>query len=269
MHPFIIHSWSALYASDLAFHAAAPSAAAATDALHAGTTWFAEARAEQRSAAFLAAQLPRRARACASVLDLGTGNGAMLRALRRRGWRGPLVGADYCAESVELAGRLEAAGGGDASSDEDEDGDEDEDQDEDEEAVATAVEEDAPPIAFYEFDILHSDAATAPWLPTAAGGFDVVLDKGTFDAVSLSDEMDAQGRRACEGYAPRVERLVRPGGLVLVTSCNWTEEELVQWFTPSEGAEGFEQVGKVAYPRFRYAGREGQTVAGVCFQKDG
>ena len=211
------------------------------------------------------------------MLDLGTGNGGMLRALRRRGWRGPLVGVDYCAESVELARRLTAAGGGgEESSDEDEDHEDDEDVEAEAEAeaerggdAAAAILGETPPIEFYEFDILRSDSAAAPWWRAgpAAAGFDVVLDKGTFDAVSLSADTDARGRRAGAGYAAAVARLVRPGGLALVTSCNWTEDELVRWFAPAGGRGDLEEVDRVAYPRFRFGGAEGQTVAGVCFRR--
>ena len=94
-------------------------------------------------------------------------------------------------------------------------------------------------------------------------GFDVVLDKGTFDAVSLSGEVDEQGRRICEGYRERVERLVKKGGYVLVTSCNWTEEELGEWFTGGE----LEVFGRVEYPVFKFGGQTGQSVCSVCFKK--
>ncbi len=94
-------------------------------------------------------------------------------------------------------------------------------------------------------------------------GFDVVLDKGTFDAVSLSGEVDEQGRRICEGYRERVERLVKKGGYVLVTSCNWTEEELGEWFTGG----GLEVFGRVEYPIFKFGGQTGQSVCSVCFKK--
>lgn len=63
------------------------------------------------------------------------------------------------------------------------------------------------------------------WVPE--GGFDVVLDKGTFDAISLSDETrESDGRRVYEGYADSVAAVIKSGGLLVVTSCNWTEEEL-------------------------------------------
>ena len=96
-------------------------------------------------------------------------------------------------------------------------------------------------------------------------GWDVVLDKGTFDAITLSEEQDESGRRICEGYKERVMPLIREGGIFLVTSCNWTEEELGAWFK----GEGLEFVESIAYKSFSFAGRKGQTISSVCFRKSG
>ena len=112
----------------------------------------------------------------------------------------------------------------------------------------------------------------------AWAGWDVVLDKGTFDAVSLSDERDGTGRRICEGYRSRVLRLLRPGGIFLLTSCNWTEAELRGWFEGAEepstaafggggGGARFEQAGRIEYPSFSFGGAKGQTISTVCFVK--
>ena len=106
-------------------------------------------------------------------------------------------------------------------------------------------------------------------------GWDVVLDKGTFDAVSLSDERDAAGRRVCEGYRARVLRLLAPRGLFVVTSCNWTEAELKGWFEGGdEGGEGdaggearLREVGRIQYPSFSFGGVKGQTISTLCFMK--
>lgn len=99
-------------------------------------------------------------------------------------------------------------------------------------------------------------------------GWDVVLDKGTFDAISLSEDKDSEGRRLCEGYKARIVKLVKKGGIFLVTSCNWTEQELEGWFGEGsaciEGAE-FVKVGKVHYPSFEFGGIKGQTISTLCF----
>ncbi len=108
-------------------------------------------------------------------------------------------------------------------------------------------------MAFEMWDVLK-DAPLEEW----GGGFDVVLDKGTFDAVSLSGE-------GGEGYREKVEPLVRAGGWFVVTSCNWTEEELGMWFWGG----ALVARGRVEYPVFRFGGGWGQSVATVCCRKEG
>jgi EEF1A lysine methyltransferase 2 len=104
------------------------------------------------------------------------------------------------------------------------------------------------------------------------GGFDLVHDKGTFDAMSLSEEtfVDEGGKekRICERYPGVVAGLVRKGGWVLVTSCNWTEAEVERWFTGEKGDGELKVWGRVEYPKFRFGGVEGQEVASVCFRRE-
>jgi hypothetical protein len=129
-------------------------------------------------------------------------------------------------------------------------------------------------IRFEVWDILASDGdftrGELGWFPYDKGGFDIVLDKGTFDAVSLSEERDeGSGERVCERYPGIARGLVRRGGFLVVTSCNWTEEELVRWFVGGGdgGDDGLGVWGRVEYPRFRFGGHEGQGVCTVCFQR--
>lgn len=182
-----------------------------------------------------------------------------------------MLGVDYSEASVELARgiargkRLEAEAGVNQQTKKEEE------QKEGEESLDAA-----PEIEFRLWDILKDSADGDGKEGLEGETFDVVLDKGTFDAVSLSAELDAAGRRVCEGYRERVERLVRPGGgLLVVTSCNWTEEELRGWFEVEGGGEGgrgegegglvFE--GRIEYPRFSFGGQSGQSVSSVCFRR--
>lgn len=175
----------------------------------------------------------------------------MLFLLREEGgFEGRMVGVDYSAGGVELCRRLAGVKGVGLVSDGREGG------------------QGEGNVEFTEWDILNS----APHPSWTHPGFDVVLDKGTFDAVSLSDEVDARGRRVCEGYRDKVERLLKRGGVVVVTSCNWTEEELVGWFEgggDGDGEGGLEMCGRVEYPVFRFGGRQGQSVQSVVFRRRG
>ena len=92
-----------------------------------------------------------------------------------------------------------------------------------------------------------------------------MLDKGTFDAVSLSSETDPRtGRRAVESYALAASRFLRkPHGRMVVTSCNWTESELEKWFCGDQTQ--LRVCDRVPYRTFRFGGREGSVVVGLVF----
>jgi SAM-dependent methyltransferase len=199
-----------------------------------------------------------------SFLDVGTGNGHFLFRLREpygadadededdddedghaqgqgerkrknTGFQGPIVGTDYSQKSIEFAQR-----------------------------IAQEMNP-QPPIAFLHYDIMTSPAS-ALLTPPNENGYDVVLDKGTFDAISLSDQPlpgSSGGKRLCEGYIDRILPLVREGGVFVVTSCNWTEEELRGWF---DGGEFVFETG-LKYRSFRFGGREGQSISSVCFRR--
>lgn len=77
-----------------------------------------------------------------------------------------------------------------------------------------------------DIDFVCADVIKGDPLCWAGEPFDVVLDKGTFDAISLSDEVLQDGRKMAEGYAEQIAKTVKPGGWFIITSCNWTEDEL-------------------------------------------
>lgn len=211
-----------------------------------GTIWFSDAGAEERMLQFLEnlsdeGQLEKGAQPdgdeqegdedAARFLDLGTGNGHLLFALREEEWFGEMVGVDYSAQSVRLADEIRGS----------------------KPAVSHSIR-------FHEWDLLTQQPGA--WI---RGGFDVVLDKGTFDAICLSQETDAQGRRICEGYREKVEGLVKKGGRFLITSCNWTAEELRGWFE-GEGS-GLVYEDAVKYPSFTFGGKTGTSVVTLCFKR--
>ena len=48
--------------------------------------------------------------------------------------------------------------------------------------------------------------------------WDLITDKGTYDAVCLSDETK-EGRRLQDLYVESVAKLLQKGGIFLITSC--------------------------------------------------
>lgn len=288
----VSRSWDALYTNELANHAADPS--------DKGTNWFDDSGAQDRIVEFLEEHFSSSSRAetdqepqqSTAFLDLGTGNGELLFALREAGWHGRMLGVDYSERSVELARRIEegrqadfaASGDGQAAAEEEEAGDED-DEDREAEPAREPVEfvrhdillppPTPPPTPAPQTDESESSSPSAwPLLRSGAqaDGWDVLLDKGTFDAVSLSSTVDAEGQRTGErGYRAAALRLVRPGGLFLITSCNWTEAELEGWFagpvSAGEGGARFEKIDRIQYRSFSFGGVKGQTISTLCFRK--
>eukprot|EP00850_Spirogloea_muscicola_P013098 SM000087S23380 [mRNA] locus=s87:371640:378474:- [translate_table: standard] len=171
------------------------------------------------------------------VLDLGTGNGLLLHALSKHGFK-DLTGSDYSEAAIELA-------------------------------RAVAQRHGHQSINFHVDNILDS---------RLEGQYELVTDKGTLDAVGL--HQDGAARKKL--YMQAVERLIAPGGLLVITSCNLTKEELIVEFcnidspTSTTPTRGFKQAREVngtqsmptratfelidfvrSYPSFRFGGSEG------------
>ncbi|KAF7827431.1 EEF1A lysine methyltransferase 2 [Senna tora] len=114
--------------------------------------------------------------------------------------------------------------------------------------------------------------------------FQLVLDKGTLDAIGLHP--DGPVKRMM--YWDSVLRLVAPGGILVITSCNNTKDELVQevesfnqrriaMAQEHETANGhesckdhpFRYLSHVrSYPTFTFGGSVGSRVATVAFLKN-
>ncbi|KAF8466943.1 S-adenosyl-L-methionine-dependent methyltransferase [Kalaharituber pfeilii] len=194
-----------------------------------GVIWFEESGAEDRIAKYLEEEL--QIPLDASFVDVGTGNGHLLFTLREENeyHGGKMLGIDYSEKGVELAKEI---------------------------ARLRGLEKE---VEFECVDVIKDDVQK--W---AGDGFDVVLDKGTFDAISLSDELLEDGRRIAAGYAEKVAQAVKPGKWFIITSCNWTEEELKEKLGCVGGLEYY---GSIKYPSFTFGGKQGQAISSVCFKR--
>ncbi|KAL9427720.1 hypothetical protein AB3S75_029826 [Citrus x aurantiifolia] len=113
--------------------------------------------------------------------------------------------------------------------------------------------------------------------------FQLVMDKGTLDAIGLHP--DGPLKRIM--YWDSVSKLVAPGGLLVITSCNSTKDELVHEVSNlSQRRIGVSQEHEIkdeeacreppfrylnhfrTYPTFMFGGSEGSRVATVAFLRN-
>ena len=111
-----------------------------------------------------------------------------------------------------------------------------------------ASDQDHSQIVFREVDILAEEVDL--------GSFQIVHDKGTYDAIALMENA-AQHRKT---YLKNVTKLVE--SYFIITSCNFTEEELVDSFK-----EVFIKFELIPSPSFQFGGKKGKTTTSMCFKK--
>ncbi|KAI0694616.1 S-adenosyl-L-methionine-dependent methyltransferase [Cytidiella melzeri] len=174
-----------------------------------------------------------------TTIEIGSGNGTLLFALHAAGYDAAhLLGVDYSTDAVRLARAIGASKGDGASA-----------------------------VSFEECDFLHAYPQGLPGTQHAGQEvvtWDLVLDKGTFDAIALA-EKDDSGKTPAADYPPRIGYIVNPGGYFLITSCNFTEEELISRFASPE--TGLQYHSKVAWPKFSFGGQQGNVYSTIAFQK--
>ncbi|KAM9952847.1 hypothetical protein ACTFIW_006191 [Dictyostelium discoideum] len=153
------------------------------------------------------------------IIDLGCGNGMTLIELSKLGFK-KLDGSDYSDKGIELAKRI-------------------------------MEEEGFNHINYFVDDI--TDSKIEQYV------YDAVLDKGTFDAIALSEDRD----RMKQLYKQHVEHILKPDGIFVITSCNYTENELKLYYTSPQ----FEFIKNIQYPVFSFGGSKGTTQTTLIFKK--
>lgn len=154
-----------------------------------------------------------------SILDIGTGNGVFLFELANHGFTN-LTGIDYSATSVELARSVLLAEG-------------------------------LTDVTLKEVDFLNCQDELK--------GFDVCIDKGTFDAISLNPDNAKESKSL---YVKSLQSVLKDQGVFVITSCNWTKDQLLERFK-----EGFEFVQELPSPTFTFGGKTGSTVAALVLKR--
>ncbi|CAK1592667.1 unnamed protein product [Parnassius mnemosyne] len=110
-----------------------------------------------------------------------------------------------------------------------------------------------PFIRFQVFDILNDDVRNL------GGKFGLVHDKGTYDAISLNPDNPKQQR---EKYIEQATEMLAEDGLFVITSCNWTDDELLKQFS-----EKMKLKCVIPTPQFTFGGKVGSMVSSVVFVK--
>lgn len=136
------------------------------------------------------------------IIDLGCGNGHLLLGLSEEGYTS-LTGIDYSEPAIQLA-------------------------------KAVAEQRGLPHIKYEVVDLLATGDDS--WVSKNEQQFDVILDKGTFDAISLNPDQEKAKEKGIAGprelYIEAVNKIINRNnnGLFLITSCNWTKDELIKLF---------------------------------------
>ena len=122
------------------------------------------------------------------ILEVGCGNGTLLFALFQSGYAPErMLGIDYSSDALKLAKSIASSRG-------------------------------IPQITFNVCDFLEGDPPLLSVMdyPSTNDAWDLILDKGTYDAISLG-ERDASGRSPAAKYPERIARLLQAGGHFLIT----------------------------------------------------
>lgn len=91
--------------------------------------------------------------------------------------------------------------------------------------------------------------------------YDVCLDKGTFDAISLCPDIP-QAEARTKYFSNVVNLLKNDESIFILTSCNWTTPELISMST-----DYLKSLEVIPTPSFMFGGKSGNVVSIVVFNK--
>ncbi|XP_030761994.1 EEF1A lysine methyltransferase 2 [Sitophilus oryzae] len=87
--------------------------------------------------------------------------------------------------------------------------------------------------------------------------YDIIHDKGTYDAISLSEN----SKESREMYIVSIKQALKPNGNFIITSCNWTHSELQEQYK-----DFFKLHYIIPTPQFMFGGKIGSVVS-ICVFK--
>ncbi|XP_017878868.1 EEF1A lysine methyltransferase 2-like isoform X1 [Ceratina calcarata] len=115
------------------------------------------------------------------------------------------------------------------------------------------VENNTSHIGLQACDILDSETFNL------SSDFKLVHDKGTYDAISLHPQDPASKRQK---YIENIHKILLPSGYLVLTSCNWTKEEIEKHFQ-----NYFNVLHILPADTFTFGGQKGNTVTQLVLQR--
>lgn len=184
------------------------------------------------------------------VLDVGCGNAAALVYLAKEHAFEHLTGVDYSEPGIELARKV------------------------------VAKEESTQHISLEVLDLMDLDGLHARHLRGTPHSYDLLFDKGTFDAICLNEDKTMRSK-----YVSAVVSMMKcDTSYFVITSCNWTQAEVIQMFESMSAYDirraNHAELAKVAnhegkslrlfkalkHPEFSFGGRTGSAVSTAAFK---
>ncbi|XP_034944408.1 EEF1A lysine methyltransferase 2 [Chelonus insularis] len=158
------------------------------------------------------------------IIDLGCGNGWTLVQLLKRGFKN-LYGVDYSPKAIKLA-----------------------------RAILNDNQIDEGNIKLIVGDILNVEDSGIE-----NERFTLIHDKGTYDAISLNPDNHQEQRKK---YINNVTRILKDTGFFVISSCNWTKDELQEHFK-----NDFKVERSLETPKMSFGGKVGQSVTNMILRK--
>lgn len=94
-------------------------------------------------------------------------------------------------------------------------------------------------------------------LPHSMPEFDLIFDKGTFDAISLNPNLSLL--EISFKYESFLMDSLKEAGLFMITSCNWTKEELLRIFSKLKFHS------EIVHRTFKFGSKQGADVTTLVF----
>lgn len=170
------------------------------------------------------------------VLDLGCGNGLFLFELSKLGFR-HLRGVDYSENSIRFSNLI--------------------------------LDRDYPQyksnITFRQLNLLEPLEQQMEdhqnWT-----AFDLIHDKGTFDAICLNPDRGLTLDQLRAKYRAFLGSVLSSGGLFILCSCNWSKEELIREFVDDATLQ-LSLIDEIKQNSFVFGGKAGNTVTCLIFRR--